>query len=505
MNLARDWYFVQVGPLDPRAQKLPLPDDLMGELLEYVVAHEVGHTLGFQHNMKASSMYPAEKVRDREWVKKMGHTPTLMDYSRFNYVAQPEDKHRPGRSHPEDRSVRQVGDDVGLQADSEREDAGRREDDARRVGARAGRHAVAALSPRRIRRRRSGRGDRSGRRRRRGSLDAHGGEEPGARRRHAAHGHEASRRALRRSRGTLRPPARSVGARDESRRRQSLAVCSRGRRRPARTGRASSRCSRERQREAMQFLSDNAFTTPSFVIRPEVLRRIEPVGTLDRIRTSQQRVLATLLAESRINRLVEQEAIDGATAYRPTEFFADLRRAVWREVDARVSADRSVSAQPAARVSRRNERQGQQPRRRRVASAGARRAATLDTVGPRGDRESGRPRRRGCTCRTCGIRSRGFSIRSSRRRRRRRPRRSSSVSTERTNGWAAGSTTPSVSSDNACRRAQASACADIRPRGLKPPLYTAVHWHVELRCTTANVSDRIPTSSSRPRCFKAGA
>ena len=92
MNLVRDWYFVQVGPLDPRAATLPLPDDLMGRLLEYVAAHEVGHTLGFQHNMKASSLYPADKVRDREWVKKMGHTPTLMDYSRFNYVAQPEDR-----------------------------------------------------------------------------------------------------------------------------------------------------------------------------------------------------------------------------------------------------------------------------------------------------------------------------------------------------------------------------------------------------------------------------
>jgi hypothetical protein len=91
MNLVRDWYFVQVGPLDPRASTLPLPDDLMGRLLEYIVAHEVGHTLGFQHNMKASSLYPADKVRDREWVGEMGHTPTLMDYSRFNYVAQPED------------------------------------------------------------------------------------------------------------------------------------------------------------------------------------------------------------------------------------------------------------------------------------------------------------------------------------------------------------------------------------------------------------------------------
>ena len=94
MNLARNWYFVQVGALDPRAKTLPLPDDLMGQLVQYVAAHEVGHTLGFQHNMKASSMYPAAKVRDAKWVKENGHTPTLMDYSRFNYVAQPEDPSR---------------------------------------------------------------------------------------------------------------------------------------------------------------------------------------------------------------------------------------------------------------------------------------------------------------------------------------------------------------------------------------------------------------------------
>src|SRR5690349_10410081 len=91
MNLQRDWYFLQVGPLDPRAQKLPLPDDLMGRLLEFVVAHEVGHTIGLQHNMKASSMYPPEKMHDRDWIHKMGAAPSIMDYARFNYVAQPED------------------------------------------------------------------------------------------------------------------------------------------------------------------------------------------------------------------------------------------------------------------------------------------------------------------------------------------------------------------------------------------------------------------------------
>ena len=64
LKLIRDWYFVQASPNDPRAQSLPLPDDLIGELLAYVVAHEVGHTLGFPHNMKASSAYTVEQLRD---------------------------------------------------------------------------------------------------------------------------------------------------------------------------------------------------------------------------------------------------------------------------------------------------------------------------------------------------------------------------------------------------------------------------------------------------------
>lgn len=91
LDLQRTWYLTQVGPLDPRARILPLPNELMGQLVQFVVAHEVGHSLGLPHNMKASSMYPAEKVRDKNWVAKMGHCPSIMDYSRFNYVAQPED------------------------------------------------------------------------------------------------------------------------------------------------------------------------------------------------------------------------------------------------------------------------------------------------------------------------------------------------------------------------------------------------------------------------------
>jgi hypothetical protein len=92
LQLQHDWYLTQVGPLDPRAQRLPLPDDLMGDLIAFVVTHEVGHSLGFPHNMKSSSLYPVAKLRDPAWLKTMGHVPSIMDYSRFNYVVQPEDK-----------------------------------------------------------------------------------------------------------------------------------------------------------------------------------------------------------------------------------------------------------------------------------------------------------------------------------------------------------------------------------------------------------------------------
>ena len=90
---------------------------------------------------------------------------------------------------------------------------------------------------------------------------------------------------------------------------------------------------RETQAGAVAFLNDHAFTTPMFLVDPEILRRIEPVGVLDRIRTSQARVLRTLMSSDRLLRLVEQQALDGDVAYAPTDFLADLRAGVWRELD----------------------------------------------------------------------------------------------------------------------------------------------------------------------------
>lgn len=91
MKLLHSWYMIQAGAIDPRARKMQFDDELMGELIRFVSSHEVGHSLGLRHNMGASSQTPVEKLRDKKWVEANGHTVSIMDYARFNYVAQPED------------------------------------------------------------------------------------------------------------------------------------------------------------------------------------------------------------------------------------------------------------------------------------------------------------------------------------------------------------------------------------------------------------------------------
>ncbi|MEP6746778.1 MAG: zinc-dependent metalloprotease [Bacteroidota bacterium] len=100
MNLLRNWYFVQCAPTDPRARKMQFDDELMGQLIRFVSSHEVGHTLGLRHNFGSSSTVPVEKLRDKAWVEANGHTPSIMDYARFNYVAQPEDSISPAGLYP---------------------------------------------------------------------------------------------------------------------------------------------------------------------------------------------------------------------------------------------------------------------------------------------------------------------------------------------------------------------------------------------------------------------
>lgn len=91
MKLVHDWYMIQAGCSDSTARKMKFDDELMGQLIRFVSSHEIGHTLGLRHNMGASHATPVDSLRNKEWVEKNGHTASIMDYARFNYVAQPED------------------------------------------------------------------------------------------------------------------------------------------------------------------------------------------------------------------------------------------------------------------------------------------------------------------------------------------------------------------------------------------------------------------------------
>jgi hypothetical protein len=100
MKLLHDWYMIQTAAVDPRARKMVFDDSLMGTLIRFVSSHEIGHTLGLRHNMGSSSLTPVEKLRDKAWVEANGHTASIMDYARFNYVAQPEDRIAPKGLYP---------------------------------------------------------------------------------------------------------------------------------------------------------------------------------------------------------------------------------------------------------------------------------------------------------------------------------------------------------------------------------------------------------------------
>jgi hypothetical protein len=332
LNLQRNWYFTQAGPLDPRAQKLPLPDDLMGELLRFVVAHEVGHTLGFQHNMKASSMYPFEKVRDPKWLKEYGHTPTIMDYSRFNYVAQPEDKIPaellipkvgpydkwatmwgykpiPGARTPQEE--KKTLDEWARQQDKT---PWLRFSTARSRGADPGELTEAVGDADAVKASTLGL---KNLRRVADMLLTATTTRPGEPYNDLEELYGAMIGQWRLEMGHV---AQIVGGFNS----QQKYV--------GQEGVIFTPIAKERQAEAVRFLNENVFVTPSWIIRPEILRRIETNGALDRVKTAQQMVLTQLLSPARFARLVEQEVLDGAQAYRAVDLLADVRKGIWGEL-----------------------------------------------------------------------------------------------------------------------------------------------------------------------------
>jgi hypothetical protein len=332
MQLQKAWYFIQVGPLDARAQSLPLPDSLMGRLVEYVVTHEIGHSIGFPHNMKASAMYPADSVRSRTFLERMGgsHVATLMDYSRFNYVAQPED------SIPVDLLIPKVGpyDIFAVKWGYAPIPGARTPDDERATLDEWARQQdefpwLRFSTP-------DAAGDPENLTEAVGDADAV---------KSTTYGMRNLGRVMDMMLHVTEKPGENY---DELEYMYGQAVNQWGRymghvaaiiggaytQEKYGTGPRFEPLEKARQRAAVQYLSTSAFHVPEMFLNDAILRRIENEGVVARFRTQQNRVIGGLLDQNRLERLVEFEALADypEDVYTLADLVQDLRAGIWDEM-----------------------------------------------------------------------------------------------------------------------------------------------------------------------------
>lgn len=333
LQLQRDWYFTQVAPLDPRAQSMPLPDDLMGDLLAFVVTHEVGHSLGFPHNFKSSSLYPFEKVRDRAWVKKMGHVATLMDYSRFNYVAQPEDGFDPAdllpkigpydvfavkwgyTPIPEAKTPDAEKAVLNQWLKAQETEPWLRFSTAGAAGSDPGEETEAVGDADPVKATTFGMKNLQ---RVVGFLPK-AALKPGEDFKDFAHLYDAVWGQWRRELGHV---ANLVGGFDSENKQAGQ------------PGGRFSPVPRARQAEAVKFLDGAIFKTPTWILDPAILQKLEPSSGQARLLAAQRGVLTALLDRARLTRLEEQDALLSGQSYAIGQLLADLRSGVFTELQA---------------------------------------------------------------------------------------------------------------------------------------------------------------------------
>ncbi len=332
MKLLRNWYFIQTSAVDPNARNIEFKDELMGELIRFVSAHEVGHTIGLPHNMGSSSAFPVDSLRSATFTKKYGTSPSVMDYARFNYVAQPEDEgvvlmpshwespnvgiydkfsvmwgYKPildvtekeekdilkkWITDKEDDLMYRFGPSGGIDPSSQTEDLGDDAIKASEYGIKNLKRIIPNLM----------------------QWTTEDGETYDE----LEYMYSQVLNQFRRYMGHVTTNIGGIYQYYKTSDQQ---------------GAVYTHVNKRHQKLCLDFLNQNLFKTPYWMINKEILNKIEYAGTTERIRSLQSGYLNRILDFGRMARMIENEALNGSNAYSLIEMMDDLKDGIWLELD----------------------------------------------------------------------------------------------------------------------------------------------------------------------------
>ena len=325
MSLLRNWFFVQTSAINEEARGVTFKDEVMGRLIRFVSAHEVGHTIGLPHNMGSSSAYPVDSLRSATFTKKYGTAPSIMDYARFNYIAQPEDKgvalmpnvgvydkyavkwgYRPILEVENATDEKEILDrwilenqgsrlhrfgSAGIDPSSQTEDLG---DNA----VKASEYGILNLKriiPNLIEWTEEKGKDYS-------DLNTMYGQVLSQFNRYMGH------------------VSANIGGIYQFYKTYDQ------------KGPVYTHVEKAHQKNCMNFLHQELFKTPTWMIDKNILNKIEFAGNINRIRATQSRTLNSILDFGKMARLIENETINGKKAYTLIEMMSDLKNGIWEEI-----------------------------------------------------------------------------------------------------------------------------------------------------------------------------